>query len=526
MDMQEIEHNGAVPNSAQRCCKIGGEVREHSEDFMMPDYIPDIRRVAYCDVRAEVQKLSAENGRITWECMLTYTALLLGDDDTLRNVILQSRVEGDLKAEGALDSTWLEVKLENAGMRALDPRRMNGRSRICVYAYAPCRVTTDPEIKGDESSAVYIEKKTKRVHYTTLVKAEQNDQRVSEDIELGSSMPEISDIIYCDVIPYLTACTVKDGHAELRGEAAMELLYADANGEYFPHSARVPLSASFAVPYEDIRGAFARARIGEVKAAAQTNSYGENKIIELDFSWDADINCALDDECEITSDLYSTAHEITIGKKDIVLDSYVGSFCGNLSIGGENSFEDLSISNVEGITAARASAHISDVVRNENGRTVINGGVDVSIVCCVGGEKQGHSACEIKLPFKYERDLDPEGNDFDCRCSVNVSSVKARVDHSKIRVDCELVISGIMTAPFAEKGISEVEIKEPLSFERAPMTLCFNSSGDGLWEIAKRYKVTPAEILERNGIDEDQLPSKRVLVIPAARKAAGFSRVI
>ena len=384
----------------------------------------------------------------------------------------------------------------------------------------------EPEVKGDDSAGACLEKKTKQVRYTTSATTERNDLRVSEDIELDSSMPEISEIVYCDVRPYLTSSVVKDGHADIRGEAAVDILYSDVNGEYFPYSSHIPISASFDLPYGDVCGSFARARIGEVKAAAQTNGYGENKIIELDFSWDASVLCMIGDECEITTDLYSTAHEISVSSRDITLDRYVGSFCGNLSVSGESSLEDLSLSGVEGVVATRAAARINDVSRNESGRTLISGSADVSLICGVGGEKEGYASCEIKIPFRYERDIDPECDDFDCRCSVNISSVKARLDHSKLRADCELVISGIMTAPFVERGISEVTAKSELAPDRAPMTLYFNSCGESLWDIAKRYNVAPAEILERNGIDQDELQHKRVLVIPAARTAAGFSRVI
>ncbi len=512
--------------SAYRTGRIGSECRDHSEDFMMPDYISDIRRIAFSDVTAEVSKTSCGTGRIGWECLLTYTAFLLGDDDTLRNVTLQSRMEGEMKAEGDTEKAWLEVVLENTGMRATDPRRMNGRCRVCISAYAPGEISTRPEMKAEPEAWAYVEKKTEPVNYTTVTNLQHADQRVSEDIELDASMPEISDIVYCDVRPYVTSTQIKDGRCELRGEATVDICYSDANGEYFTHGSRVPISASFDIAHDESRGAFARARMGEIKAAAQSNSYGENKVIELDFSWNADVFCAIDGECELISDLYSTAHEITAKSHGVTLDRFVGAFTGNLSVSGESSFEDLSVINAEGVTASRANARINEVVRSENGRLVMHGNADVAMICFTGGEKEGYAACEIKIPFKYEKDIDPGKDDFNCIKDMSVASVKARLDHSGIRVDCELVISALVTAPFTEQGIAEVDVRGELENGRAPMTLCFNSGGDKLWDIAKRYNVTGDEILERNGITEDELTTKRVLVIPAARTAPGFSKVI
>lgn len=526
MDTNDMEYIGGTPDMAYRSCKIGGECRDHSEDFMMPDYIPDIRRVTFSNVRAEVAKTSSGGGRICWECVLTYTALLLGDDNTIRNVILQSRLDGEMKADGDTENAWLEVELENAGLRATDPRRMNGRSRVCVYAYAPYNVAIAPDMNGESEAAVYIEKKTSPVRYTSVLNLKQNDQRVSEDIELDSSMPEIGDIIYCDVRPCISSSVIKDGRAELRGEAEVDLLYTDVNGEYFSHSGRIPLSTAFDLPYDEIRGSFTRARIGEVKAAAQSNAYGENKVVELDFSWDADILCAVDSECEVTSDLYSTKHEISAKSRSVTLDRFVGAFVGNLSVSGESSFEDLSIANAEGITLCRANVRINEVTRSDGGRIVMLGQVDAAIICYVGGEKEGYASCELKIPFRYEKDIDPSQDDFVCQKDVVLAAVKARLEHSKIRVDAELVISALVTVPFTEQGIAEIDIGDEIKNDLASMTLCFNSGSEDLWNIAKRYNVTSAEILERNGITEDELAFKRVLVIPSAHTSPGFSKMI
>lgn len=514
------------PGVAYRTCRIGSECRDHSEEFNMPDYIPDIRRVAFSDVTAEVIKTSGGADRIGWECILTYTALLLGNDDTLKSVTLQSRVDGELKTEGNPENARLEVKLENAGIRATDPRRMTGRSRVCVYAYSTNEISTDPSSAADTEVWCHVEKKCTQTDHAVTEMISRRDLRVSEDIELDSSMPEIADIVYCDVRPVVTATQVKDGHAEVRGEAVADICYSDVNGEYYTHQHRIPLSVIFDAGRDIVYGCITHARIGEIKAAAQSNAYGENKVVELDFSWSADVCCALERRCEVICDLYSTMHDIAAKKQEITLDKFVGAFTGNLSVSKEVSFEDLSLSNAEGVAVCRSCARINEVRRAENGRIVMHGQIDSSVVCFTGGEKEGYESCEIKIPFKYERDIDPERDDFNCIYEAAVTSLKARLERTGIRLDCELVMSALVTAPFTEQGIAEVEVRGVLENDRAPITLCFNSAGDGLWDIAKRYNVTGAEILERNGITEDELASKRVLVIPSARPSPGFSKVI
>jgi len=41
----------------------------------------------------------------------------------------------------------------------------------------------------------------------------------------------------------------------------------------------------------------------------------------------------------------------------------------------------------------------------------------------------------------------------------------------------------------------------------------FVQKGDTLWDIAKRYKTTPANIIETNGLDSDTLSVGQQLMI-------------
>ena len=503
---------------AYRTCRIGQERREHSEDFMMPDYIPDIRRIAFSGVDARIEKRAVVSGRAEWECVLTYTAVLLGEDDTIRSVTLRSTLDGEVKVDGDTERLWLEVRVENPTMRALDPRRINGRCRICVSAYSRCAVTTSPELRGRDVSELCLEEKGETVNYSTVERMTVSDRRVSHDIELDPSMPEIADIVYCNIVPYITAAAIKDGQCELRGEAAADICCADNNGDYFTYNTKIPLSASFDIPYPQCRDGVVRATIGEVKAAARNNSYAENKIIELDFSWNADAAFTVGGECGIVNDIYSTAYDLNVREKNIDLDLCCGAFSGNFSQSGEADFADLMIDSFEKIVCYRPEVKISEVRKTDNQRLRFAGNIKIGVVYSTEGAKERYALCEMNIPFKYEKDICISGDDFECISEAYISSLRLRADQSKLRADCEVSISALVNEQFSKCGIVEMEIRGELDVNRAPITLCFNSSGDDLWNVAKRYNVSTSALLERNGIDEEDFTSHRVIVIPSPQK--------
>jgi len=504
--------------TAFRTKKTGQDRREHSEDFMMPDYIPDIRRIAFSGVETYIEKKAAMSDRVEWECYLTYTAVLLGEDDSLRSITLRSSIGGEIKGDFDGDDLWLDVRVEDSAMRALDPRRINGRCRICVTAYSRCAVRTAPNMSALDGGDSAFCKKNAPISYTTVKRMTVADRRASHDVELDSSMPEIADIVYCRVNPIINTVTVKDGRCELRGAAAVDLCYCDPDGRYNTHNAKVPISDGFDFANEGCRNAMARATAGEIRAEVRNNAYAENKVVELDFGWNADVAFAVDGECEAVDDIYSTVYDLELREKDIELERCCGAFCGSFSVSGEESCSELMIDPIENVVCCRPEIKLNEVRRTDGGRLRFGGNLKIAAVCSCNSAKEGLSLCEINIPFKYERELAVSSDDFEAVSDVRVSSVKIRSDGSKLRADCEVSISALVTEPVSGRGIVECKVKEELDIRRAPMTLCFKKSDDTLWDIAKRYNVGSAELLERNGIDESEFDSKRVIVIPPPAK--------
>ena len=60
-----------------------------------------------------------------------------------------------------------------------------------------------------------------------------------------------------------------------------------------------------------------------------------------------------------------------------------------------------------------------------------------------------------------------------------------------------------------------------------PFTLCYPCGKESLWDIAKYYKSTKDSIIATNGLENDDITDKRVLLIPQySKRNAVFSKVI
>jgi hypothetical protein len=110
------------------------------------------------------------------------------------------------------------------------------------------------------------------------------------------------------------------------------------------------------------------------------------------------------------------------------------------------------------------------------------------------------AVAECELPFRYEFD----GNEGDIThhgCAVSVIDPRARCDGGRMQMDCELAISCFVL------GKNEIEIVESVKMEgdtniaRRGFTVCYPTSEDTLWSIAKRYRALVKETAKGNGLD-------------------------
>ncbi|MBQ7160084.1 MAG: LysM peptidoglycan-binding domain-containing protein [Clostridia bacterium] len=504
-------------NTASRRAAVGTETKELTKEFTLPDYIPDVRRIVKSDARAALEETGRTGGGAGWECTVTFSVTLLCEDGTVRNVILQGRQDGEVRLECEADETdglYLDVRLENSGIRASDPRKLTGRCRINVTAYGELPVRVEPELIGNEEGGKEPETRRETLEYTVIERFRIDDLRASYDIEFGSGEPEINDIVECEVTPYITSVRLDGTTAELRGEANVAILYSDAEGGYHSRFATLALSAETEIDSGKPTGSRACARIDEIKAAAQTNTYGEQKIIELDFSWGADLYVAYLRECRAVTDIYSTSDELEVKKGSVRLDRALTSFTDRFSVKGESSAEDLSLSRAVSADAYSASARLESVTDTDAGDLEFKGAVTICLLCSASDEGEKYAAGEMKLPFTYVRKVDAKEGKPECSACVTLTGCRVKLEGGRFTADADLCICAMVIEPYTREVVTGATVTGPAEDDRPPLTLYYPAEGDDLWNIAKTYRVPADSILARNGITADALKTKKVIAVP------------
>ena len=507
--------DAAVENASRviRTETVGRDGCDYTKEFVLPDYIPDVRRIISSGARASVVGTGRNGDFAGWECTVVFEALLLCDGGTVRSVSLQGTQGGEMRLEPDTGDFRLEVELENAAVRASDPRRLTGRCRMEVCARGRTTCPTEMRVLGDGADAGSVETLREKVCGVFVGTAVKENVRVSRDIDPPAGCPEITDIVRCTVTPYVTSVRVSGRTAEVRGEAEIGVIYSGPDGKYGMFTERCPLGTEVELPEDGTEVCYACASVGEIKAAAAPNAYGEQKTVELDFSWDLELYSVCPCTFGTVSDAYSTRGELTAKNGTVRYDRLAACFTDRISVRGESTAEDLSLGRSDGICLYFADASVDRAGAGKDGELEFKGTVLVNALFETGAEGDPYAPAEMRIPFTYTRKADLSDGPVDCRSSVSVTACRLRQDGGRITAELELQIGALVTQTCGKTVITEAELTGPLPEKGPAMTLYFVDPGDDLWSVAKRFRVPADEILRRNGMTEDDLKNRRVIAV-------------
>ena len=127
----------------------------------------------------------------------------------------------------------------------------------------------------------------------------------------------------------------------------------------------------------------------------------------------------------------------------------------------------------------------------------------------------------FEYPFKCELDVGEINEKVTYTVSAHVTDVRFRCDQNKIYCDFESAIMSVITETVESRYLTEIVINKaaPVADPYAPITLCYPSGDETLWDIAKYYKVTTDGIATENKLENENISGRKVLLIPSFKKS-------
>ncbi len=478
---------------------------EAYEEFMLPDYMPEVRRIVSCSATVLPDSRYIDQNGVTLSGIVVYTVLYIGDDGGLNSAPLSTeythvcpvrRDEGDLS--GA--SLCCKTQLESVVCRATAPRALKITSRLksklfYINELAPESAITATGDEGtekvssaDESS---IERRCRTVE-SVNVRFVSGTGSSSGEMQI----PDGAKIISCIGRAAVFDTQVDGSAVSLRGDTYVECLCLESDGRYTTVRAKAPLEERITTDGTLSSSEAPATASASARCASVNLNGGTDSVYSWNMEYDIDATVAQKCSCEIIDDAYSTKYACNITHSDADALRVLMNRNQRLSISGSKQLigsTDRSIALVSG----RASIENAEV--DPNGQLTLCGVCTVSVVCIGDGDAVSEDVqIPVRLPCDCRR---TSGAHPYMITDTEVISADARIDGDRLSVNAELSITPLILESTEERFIGEISLDHasPVSDRGGNVTVYFPKPDETLWDIGKHYSCETREIIPCQG---------------------------
>lgn len=475
---------------------------EVSGDFSLPDYQPEIKRLL--KIGATVHPPTHYTGADEVEINggLDYFVFYVGSDGGLYCAPLNTdyRFNVPLNDDAGMDGVTPTLCLcqstaESTVGRVTAPRRLNIR----------CRLRSRVQVLGERTAGVanmaLDPNSTEALHATEPVcrmwEAESQPLVLQDDI-----IPDMHGggvrVVCSEGQVMVTDAAAGMGVVNCRGEITLKLTMCptepDADGQMLPFvlSRKIPFSEAVEMPgvTPDCHGC-ATGVCSDISAQIEEGHIHVETALRLRAMAQKNQSVAY------VKDLYSTRKSCSCQYVQLPIHHAVRSVTGNFTQSESMPLSEAGIPPVTRILDIGGVAYPEEVtVHAKEGRCVLVGTCHYQLLFLRDGE---YAVSELDLPFRYEIEATADEGAAFCG-NVAVMTCRSRMDGERIGIDAELAVNGRIYQPDTLTILSDVTPGDPLSRPCGEYVICFPSSDDSLWSVAKRYHAPLSVLSAANSI--------------------------
>ena len=487
--MRYMEENGMESRPKLTVSLCDKTLRsEISEDYTLPDYQPEIRRILQVIPTVLPPAKYVGNGNVEWNGSVDYQVFYVGSDGGIYTLSLSSDYGGQIPMEGSEQvdlnegiTVLVSTVSEGVNTRVSGPRRLNLRCRLCSKVRAYGEVPLEVREIGVRDPADLQRRTCEGSRMEVFCGVSDGILCHEEILGLGEDARVISAV--ADAVVENVRREADGLH--VGGTVMLSLMLGRESGETETLLRKLPLDGvmEWEGSHEDC---CVRAVVSEVQIHVEEGS------LLCDVSVILDGRSLAQTPVVFVDDAYSLEQE-----SECIYGEYrtpVALVCenGNFSQSERISMNEAGIPEGARVVQSFGSAWF-EACKVSDGSYQLCGKSRYGLICEKDGE---YSAAEVVLPLRYEIKGDgamAEG--FDATATVMSSRVRSEGD--TLCVDTEWSVSADLVGSRTVTALREIRLGEPLSRSGSTMTVYYPAAEDTPWTVAKKYHVVPESIAER-----------------------------
>ncbi|MBP3520908.1 MAG: DUF3794 domain-containing protein [Oscillospiraceae bacterium] len=486
---------------------------EETMESIVPDACPDILRVVETDGTVCLTRKEAAAGRVEVSGNMKLSVLYVPDEEGgLRHMELS--IPFTCGAEGREIGPGCTVvasaRLCKADTRIMNPRKILARAEaaIDVMVYAPVsrEVCTQVEaIDGCESVEQMIE--TKELYQTVCV--EEKPFAISDDITLSAGKPAAAEILKSWYEVIQGESKIIGNKLIFKGSANIGILYRGEDNGTYTTMGELPFSQILEVSGV-AEEAESRLVIALMGAECALSSTGEGRTVEVEL--DAALQAVVSETrtVGVLTDAYSIHQALDIQWENCPVDLQMDK-----GLRSQNVREIWELAEpAREVMDCRAV--VSQVTQSREGSKLILVAQTELELLYVNEQGELFSArrtMEVPCPLEL-----PEECACACRC-VPVGDCYATLVAGgiELRFGLDFHYQGISRRQITAVSSISPGQEESGGEEQPSLVLRMLERGERLWDVAKTYKTTIADIVKANELENGSDGTGRLLLIPRRR---------
>lgn len=478
---------------------------EISNDYSLPDYQPEIRRLLHISANIIPPAKYVSTSGAEFNGMVDYTIMYVGADGELYTLPLSAEYSFNFPIDADTNYDFNEgvnsiadIVSENIITRLSGPRRLNIKCRLKCHARAYAVMVMDERMIGDVNAGS-IQRLEQSINCCSSLRCATEPFTQSTEI-----IPEYDNmrVIGAQGKLFVSDVSLYDSNANIRGEINLSLLCQNEDkGEIVTVNRRVPFSEN--IEGDEIKKESICCARGYVNDIAVNV---EDRRIVVDIGAIAELELQSSEMVTYTQDIYSTENECECQYRDYKIPHLGYCTNGNFSFNERLARDNIGFPTDAQIIDSYAQA-IADGVTYRDGKSYVGGQIKVTTILKKDDE---YTANEIMLPLKYEFDGGKEN--MNSGAILDVISCRVRQDAESVSIDAEIYVSVWGVSSEEIIALNEVRFIDELKKSSRDIVVCYPSTSDTLWSVAKKYHVPISRIEHLNGIS-DSICDKKYLIV-------------
>lgn len=480
-------------------------------EINLPDYCCDIKRILRCFVIPSVSGVQCAGDRVSANGDILIRLIYVGEDDKCD---CYEQTESLSVFSDVRNMPENPVVCANASVQFVNCRAASQR-RFVVGASVGVNFTVygTGENEFISSADDTIETKTDTVKCITDRIIGEKIFDVSETVPLPENKKPIAKI--CSTCSFVNVGTIKSvsGKVLIKGELTVKTNYLsdtkDSTFESFSHT--MPISQIVELPgVEDDFELTGFLNTCFLCVAAKQDSSGSGRLLDIAAKVSAQIIGIKEGSVNVISDCYCTKYESKPVYKSHEFLCSLLTADKRLPINAAGALTNRNVKSV--INAEKLS--LSHTASLSDGAVVIKGSVLVGIFFLDNKDKMQYAEKNVDFETKY--DVKEPCTKIKSDLNIEAENLKCSANSGNADISFDLNICGRVYGVFTRQVLDSVtadeeNVKTP---DGAALTAYYCSSGESLWDIAKRYNTSEKSIKEENGIDNEIMSEEKMIIIP------------